>query len=122
MRNHLIDVIVPHAVLVLKSLVQTHLQQNSSPFSQMSQKNSSYSSFGIISRLAYKIDEISHPKARACVIWLVGQYAFNDVVPQNGADSTVPEGVNDWAPDVLRKSARTFAREVCPFLCVYPSD
>lgn len=73
-----------------------------------------YSPISIISKLAYRIDEIHNPKARACIIWLVGQYAASDVanatephVPQAG-----PEGIAPWAPDVLRKTAKSFAEEV----------
>lgn len=59
----------------------------------------------IIAQLARRIDDIRHPHARACVLWLVGQYGS---VPGTG---TVVEGVADWAPDVLRKAARSFNTE-----------
>ncbi|KAG6892298.1 hypothetical protein C0992_001022, partial [Termitomyces sp. T32_za158] len=59
----------------------------------------------IIAQLARKIDDIRHAQARACVIWLVGQYA------PSGDKGPGPEGVADWAPDVLRKTAKTFAQE-----------
>lgn len=59
----------------------------------------------IIAQLARRIDDIRHPHARACVLWLVGQYGS---VPGTG---TVIEGVADWAPDVLRKAARSFNTE-----------
>lgn len=64
----------------------------------------------IISRLAYRIEEIRHPKARACVLWLVGQYASIDA----GTEAKLgPEGIAEWAPDVLRKAAGFFTKEVC---------
>jgi len=80
--------VVSSAVLVLKQLVQAPAASASS-------------STPIISQLARRIDSITHPDARACVIWLVGQY------------SGTPDGIAEWAPDVLRKIAKTFAREVC---------
>jgi AP-3 complex subunit beta len=60
----------------------------------------------IIAQLARRIDDIRHPHARACVLWLVGQYG-----KVAGAGTTV-DGVADWAPDVLRKAARSFKAEV----------
>ncbi|KAG1725360.1 adaptin N terminal region-domain-containing protein [Suillus paluster] len=59
----------------------------------------------IIAQLARRIDDVRHPHARACVLWLVGQYS-----PASGTGTTV-EGVADWAPDVLRKAARSFNTE-----------
>ncbi|KAF9234612.1 adaptin N terminal region-domain-containing protein [Melanogaster broomeanus] len=93
------DVIVSNAVLVLKSLVQNQLLTGP-PASMPSQ-----SPLTIISQLARRIDDIKHPQARACVLWLVGQYSTTQGV------STVIEGVADWAPDVLRKSAKSFNTE-----------
>lgn len=60
----------------------------------------------IISHLARRIDDIRHAQARACVLWLVGQYSSSE------EHSTAPEGVAEWAPDVLRKATKTFATEV----------
>ncbi|CCM06428.1 uncharacterized protein FIBRA_08689 [Fibroporia radiculosa] len=107
------DVVVANAVLVLKSLVQIRLQQQSPPLHTSVPGSSTTSPLSIISRLAWKIDEIQHPKARACVLWLVGQYAASDTEPQlNGVQHTGSiEGIADWAPDVLRKSVRSFAQE-----------
>ena len=65
-----------------------------------------HTSIIIISRLARSIDDIKHATARACVIWLVGQYAETE-------DSvSAMEAVADWAPDVLRKLAKSFGEEV----------
>jgi AP-3 complex subunit beta len=59
----------------------------------------------IISRLARSIDDIKHATARACVIWLVGQYAETE-----GSMSAL-QAIADWAPDVLRKLAKSFGEE-----------
>ena len=59
----------------------------------------------IVERLAYRIDEIRHAQARACIVWLVGQYAADD------SPNAVVEGVVPWAPDVLRKIAKSFRDE-----------
>ncbi|GJE85585.1 adaptin N terminal region-domain-containing protein [Phanerochaete sordida] len=96
------SVVVGNAVIVLKQLVQSSLQQGQAI-------GTSYSSTGIISRLAYSFEQITHPQARACILWLVGQYAADESV-QNGI-KIGPEGVAPWAPDLLRKSALTFTQE-----------
>ncbi|KAF9065321.1 adaptin N terminal region-domain-containing protein [Rhodocollybia butyracea] len=95
--NH--DVVVSNAVLVLKHLVQTQLSQTSKI------AGPSKSSINIIASLARKIDDIHHPQARACVIWLVGQYCSSDEATPG------PAGLTEWAPDVLRKCAKGFALE-----------
>ena len=107
------DVIVTNAVLVLKSLVQIRLQQQQDAMAYGALP-STFSPLEIISRLACRLDEIRHPKARACVVWLVGQYAASPAAPQdvNGFAHEGPEGVAPWAPDVLRKVAKSFAEEV----------
>ncbi|KAK7449763.1 AP-3 complex subunit beta [Stygiomarasmius scandens] len=87
------DVMVSNAVLVVKNLVQRQLSQSTS-------STSNSTSISIISHLAQKIDTITHPAARACVIWLVGQYC----------ETTTGE-IASWAPDVLRKSAKSFMGE-----------
>jgi len=104
------DVVVAHAVLVLKSLVQVRLQKEQSAFGSVAgSSTASTSPLSIIARLAWRIDEIRHPKARACVIWLTGQYAAADL--DNNVAATTIEGIVEWAPDVLRKSAKTFIKE-----------
>ncbi|KAI0048976.1 hypothetical protein FA95DRAFT_973714 [Auriscalpium vulgare] len=96
------DTVVTNAVLVLKSLVHTQLQaQSSFAF------GASSSPLTIIERLAYRIDEIRHPQARACVVWLVGQYAAD----ATQGDAAPVEGITPWAPDVLRKCAKSFRDE-----------
>lgn len=94
------DIVVSNAVLVLKALIQNQLLAGSSVPAP------SRSPLTIISLLARRIDDIKHPKARACVLWLVGQYSAAPGI------STVIEGVADWAPDVLRKICKSFSTEV----------
>lgn len=96
-----LDVVVSNAVLVLKALVQSQLQPSSSAVNKPTE-----SPLTIISYLARRIDDIRHPQAKACVIWLVGQYS-----PDPESKSAM-EGIADWAPDVLRRSAKTFIHEV----------
>lgn len=67
-----------------------------------------HSPLSIIAHLARRVDDIKHAQARACVTWLVGQYAADE----NARDGPGPEGIADWAPDVLRKLAKSFASEV----------
>ncbi|KAI0648889.1 adaptin N terminal region-domain-containing protein [Trametes meyenii] len=106
------DVIVANAVLVLKSLVQIRMQQQQNAVASGGLPSQTFSPLEIISRLARRIDEIRHPKARACVVWLVGQYASSSPTPaNNGTTSTAPEGIAPWAPDVLRKMAKSFMQE-----------
>jgi AP-3 complex subunit beta len=95
------DSIVSNSVLVLKYLIQTKL---STPQNNLS--NTSEIPRSIISQLAQKISDIKHDQARACVLWLVGQYSASEE-PGSGV-----EGVTEWAPDVLRKATRGFSQEV----------
>lgn len=89
----------------LASSISTSL--SAAPLSITSPESTSVAQapLSIIAQLARRIDDIRHPHARACVLWLVGQYGS---VPGTG---TVIEGVADWAPDVLRKAARSFNTE-----------
>jgi AP-3 complex subunit beta len=98
--------VVSNAVLVLKSLVQFQFLNCSGA----ALPSSSTAFLHIIERLAYKIDDIHHPRARACVIWLVGQYAGQSDTSVNPLLNT--EGIVDWAPDVLRKVAKSLPQEV----------
>ncbi|KAF8588900.1 hypothetical protein K439DRAFT_1334327 [Ramaria rubella] len=99
------DVIVSNAVLVLKSLVQSQL---SSRTDLSVLPSSSKAPMHIIARLASKFDEVRHPSARACILWLVGQYAGNT---EASNDAPVIEGIANWAPDTLRRMAKNFAQE-----------
>lgn len=80
-------------MLVLKSLIQVRSSEQQSAPSR------------VIQHLARHIDEFRHPQARACVLWLVGQYAASD------GDAGI-KGIAEWAPDVLRKSAKSFRQQV----------
>ncbi|KAF8515386.1 adaptin N terminal region-domain-containing protein [Hysterangium stoloniferum] len=99
------DVVVSNGVLVLKSLVQFQLSNRSAA----ALPSPSKAPFHIIEHLAYKVDEVRHPRARACILWLVGQYAGRSDTSVNPVLSV--EGVVDWAPDVLRKMAKCFPQE-----------
>jgi AP-3 complex subunit beta len=85
-------------VLVLKSLVQ----------SQALSASASQSPLSLVSKLAQRIEEIHHPQAKACVIWLVGQYAPDSSSSVPGA----PSNMASWAPDVLRRVTKSFLTEV----------
>jgi len=94
-----LDVIVTNTVLVLKSLVQRQLmnpdgQENKLPTT-------------VVSRLAYLIDDIKHPKSRSCAVWLVGQYACIETPKIDTLD-----GIAEWARDVLRRTCKSFPHEV----------
>ncbi|KAL5485750.1 APL6 [Sanghuangporus weigelae] len=99
---------IPASVLVLKTLVQAHLQALSTEPSSLSE---GHSPLRIISDLASRIDEIRHASARACVIWLVGQYADRGADTVNSTEGNGLDGIALWAPDVLRKIAKTFPIE-----------
>ncbi|KAJ7594498.1 adaptin N terminal region-domain-containing protein [Mycena floridula] len=92
-----VDTVISNAVLVLKNLIQRQMSEPSAGGSQ--------SPVSLISQLAHKIDDIRHPQARACLLWLVGQYAGFDSKGQPF------DGVAEWAPDVLRKAAKSFGQE-----------
>ena len=96
--NILVDCVVSNAVVELKSLVQTQMQG-------AAHAGPSSTPLTIVERLAYRIDEIRHAQARACIVWLVGQNAADD------SPNAVVEGVVPWAPDVLRKIAKSFRDE-----------
>jgi AP-3 complex subunit beta len=87
--------------MVLQTLVQTQLSKPSS----ISMASTSQSPLSIIAHLARRIDDIKHSRARACVAWLVGQYGGSD---ERGPG---PEGIAEWAPDVLRKMVKGFGQE-----------
>lgn len=88
--------------MVLQMLVQMQLSKPSS----MSIASTSQSPLSIIAHLARKIDDIKHAQARACVVWLVGQYSGSEDERGRGV-----EGIAEWAPDVLRKMAKGFGQE-----------
>ena len=93
------DVIVTNTVLVLKSLVQRQLMNSDGQENKLPAT--------VVSRLAYLIDDIKHPKSRSCAVWLVGQYAFLGTAKIGALD-----GIVEWAPDVLRRTCKSFPHEV----------
>src|SRR5258708_10805756 len=96
--RRVVDAVVSSAVMVLQRLVQVQLA------SRTSTGGRGHSPVEIVAHLARRIDDIKHPKARACVVWLVGQYA--------GVGIDVGIGkMASFAPDVLRKLAKTFVGE-----------
>lgn len=93
-----------NAVIVLKTLLQVQVSAPRVP-----------AATHIVSRLARSIDVIKHENARACVLWLVGQYAeCHDATPG-------PPGITEWAPDALRKTIKSFSQEVSMHLYYYIS-
>lgn len=99
--GRLLDTVVSNAVIVLQTLVQTQLSKPN----PISIASTSQSPLSIIAHLARRIDDIKHAQARACVVWLVGQYGSSD---ERGRGL---EGITEWAPDVLRKMAKGFGQE-----------
>lgn len=65
----------------------------------------------VVQTLARRVEEIKHPDARACVVWLVGQYA-SDSSSALTRNPYAIEGIAEWAPDVLRIMAKRFTTEV----------
>jgi AP-3 complex subunit beta len=96
-----LDVVVSNAILVLKHLIQNQ------PKAAASLAEPPLQSLPIISHLARRVEDVRHAQAKACVLWLVGQYS---PLPEGGV------GVVEWAPDVLRKSAKHFTQEVLIFV------
>jgi AP-3 complex subunit beta len=91
------DVVVSNTILVLRSFIQNK-----------SHSTAASSATSVISRFAYRIENIRHPQAKACALWLVGQYSPDPNLESVGG----PDGVANWAPDVLRKCAKSFGNEV----------
>ena len=84
------------AVRVLKSFVQTNF---------LSPGDQSLGFETLVPALAEQFDDIVPPRARSCVLWLVGQYA------PSATAVTIP-GINDWAADVLRRAVKSYVDEV----------
>ncbi|KAG8973912.1 AP-3 complex subunit beta [Tulasnella sp. 425] len=90
------DVAVAAAVLALKSLHQH----------QISLKTST-GTVNVVASLASHYDNISHPEARACILWMVGQYAR----ASDQRSTPMPESlqaIEPWVPDILRKGVKSF--------------
>jgi AP-3 complex subunit beta len=99
-------------MLVLKSLVQSLPKSSTGETASLR-----HSVLSVTSELASKLDDLRHPSARACVLWLVGQYAEADEGETGARSASNIPGVAYWVPDTLRKVTKTFATEVC--ICLY---
>ncbi|CAE6456436.1 unnamed protein product [Rhizoctonia solani] len=64
----------------------------------------------VVQALARRVEDIKHPEARACVVWLTGQYAGNLAGTASRSPFAI-EGIAEWAPDVLRIMAKRFTTE-----------
>jgi AP-3 complex subunit beta len=62
----------------------------------------------IVESLAAQLDDVRHPRAKACVFWLVGQYAADE----SGVGGSGIPGLASWAPDVLRRAVKSFSDDV----------
>jgi AP-3 complex subunit beta len=65
----------------------------------------------IVESLAAQLDDVRHPRAKACVFWLVGQYAADE----SGVVGPGISGLASWAPDVLRRAVKSFSDDVSLF-------
>jgi len=65
----------------------------------------------IVESLAAQLDNVRHPRAKACVFWLVGQYAADE----SGLGGSGIPGLVSWAPDVLQRAVKSFSDDVCLF-------
>ncbi|KAG9014073.1 AP-3 complex subunit beta [Tulasnella sp. JGI-2019a] len=96
---------VAAAVIALKLL---HQLQCTGSHSVASSK-----AVNVVSALAFHFDNIRSPQARACLLWMVGQYSRR---PESAPAlaRAMPESlvrVEPWAPDILRKAVRTFKEQ-----------
>jgi len=89
-------------VRVLKDLVQLNASSNIEAAAGIV---STQRPAEIVESLAAQLDDVRHPRAKACVFWLVGQYAADE--SRIGAP-----GIYSWAPDVLRRAAKSFSDDV----------
>lgn len=94
------DSSVSTAVIVLKSVIQSN--------------GTEAAPVKLVAKLAGQLDAVTNDNARACVFWLVGQYAGDAVT--EGSSGQGWEGMASWAPDVFRKGVKGFMSEVrsCP--------
>ncbi|EUC64965.1 adaptin amino-terminal region protein [Rhizoctonia solani AG-3 Rhs1AP] len=64
----------------------------------------------VVQTLARRVEDIKHPEARSCAVWLIGQYAGNLTGTMSRSPFAI-EGIAEWAPDVLRIMAKRFSTE-----------
>jgi AP-3 complex subunit beta len=84
----LIDAVVAESVVVIKKLLQMISEKDEEEDQTMKD---------VIIHLAQLLDNITAPKARASIVWVIGEYS-----------NKVPL----IAPDILRKLAKNFVAEV----------
>ncbi|KNC55687.1 AP-3 complex subunit beta-2 [Thecamonas trahens ATCC 50062] len=93
------DLVVAESVVVIKKLLQLRAVAEPTVSALTASEVATVQSGAlddIIKHLIYLLDKISIASARACIVWVIGEYA-----------SRVPE----YAPDVERKLAKSFAAE-----------
>lgn len=112
------DAVGSTAVRVLKDLVQLsasrHLTDPNATRMATDSVAAVQSPIEIVASLAQQLDSVKHPRAKACIFWLVGQYAsITDETTSGGrgAENKIP-GMATWAPDVLRRAVKSFAQDV----------
>lgn len=66
----------------------------------------------LASDLATNIRDFSHPSARACALWLIGQFSAVDASDSPGVGASNIPGLAHWVPDALRQVTKTFQSEV----------
>ncbi|KAG8843464.1 AP-3 complex subunit beta, partial [Serendipita sp. 405] len=124
-----IDAVGSSAVRVLKDLVQSN-RRETFPAAAAAAATVVVAVEGIasvqtpaeiVASLAHQFDDVRHPRAKACVLWLVGQYAAaatsttattaTTATAKDGVQIQVVPGVENWAPDVLRRAVKSFAHD-----------
>ncbi|KAG8808969.1 AP-3 complex subunit beta, partial [Serendipita sp. 401] len=123
-----IDAVGSSAVRVLKDLVQSNRRETvphaaaTAAVVAVEGIASVQTPAEIVASLAHQFDDVRHPRAKACVLWLVGQYAAASISTtattatakdgvQAQAQIQVVPGVENWAPDVLRRAVKSFAHD-----------
>ncbi|KAG8907999.1 AP-3 complex subunit beta [Tulasnella sp. 403] len=113
------DAAVAAAVLALKTLHRRHVSSGLEDARLLTESRS------VVARLASHFDTIKNPEARACILWMVGQYCWRS---SDGPIEGMPpdlSGIEPWAPDVLRKAAKEFissARAPPPLFLRFQAD
>jgi hypothetical protein len=119
-----LDAVGSTAVRVLKDLVQLsatrHLLEPNTVGVAMDSIVAAQTPTEIVASLAQQLDSVRHPRAKACVFWLVGQYAMTnqEEIEKIGSlqNGQIP-GMAIWAPDVLRRAVKSFTKDVSVRSC-----
>lgn len=114
-----LDAVGSTAVRVLKDLVQLsasrHLSNPSTAGVATDSMVAVQTPSEIVASLAQQLDSVRHPRAKACVFWLVGQYAVTnqeDIEKLGDLQNGQIPGMAVWAPDVLRRAVKSFNQDV----------